>query len=176
MTKTSREYASALFELARETGSEKEFKTAMQTILKELNENPEYVELLSTPSLPINERLDLLETAFYDCVPEYVMSLTEILCRRGRLQELGEISKEYDELYKAFESVSIAKIVTAVPLTEQEKSELVSQLEKKSGHSVTPQYEIDKSLLGGAVVYMDGTVTDGSLKNKLKQVKEVIGK
>ena len=176
MTETSKEYASALFELAKETGSEKEFRTAIQTILSELSGNPEYMDLLSSPNIPIRERKSLIEQAFAAHVPEYVLSFTELLCEKGHIHEFDKCANEYDELYKAFESISNDRIISAIHLTDEEKSNLVSKLEKTSGHHVTAQYEIDKTLLGGVVIHMDDNVIDGSLKRKLREVKEVIGK
>lgn len=176
MTETSKEYATALFELAKEAGSEKEFRAAMQMILSELSENPEYMDLLASPGIPFNERKALIEQAFAAHIPEYVLSFTELLCEKGHIYEFGKCVKEYDELYKAFEAVSNARIVSTVPLTKQEKSNLIAKLEKISGHRVTAKYEINTTLLGGVVVYIDDVVIDGSLKRKLKEVKEVIGK
>ena len=76
---------------------------------------------------------------------------------------------------KAFESLSTARVVSAISMTDEQKAALVKKLEKMSGHIVTAEYEIDETLLGGVVVHMDDTVIDGSLKQQLKEVKEVIG-
>lgn len=175
MTETAKEYATALFELAKESASEKEIGDALAMLLSEISENPEYEELLSSPNISLRERRTLLEEAFADRVPEYALSFTELLCEKGKIRELGSCVREYQAMYQALQSLSHAKVVSAVPLTESEKTALIKKLEKISGHSVSAQYETDESLLGGLVVYMDGNVLDGSLKNQLKEVKEVIG-
>ena len=60
-------------------------------------------------------------------------------------------------------------------LTGEEKAALVQRLAALSGHTVEPTYEIDGSILGGVVVYMDDRVIDSSLRHKFKEIKEVIG-
>lgn len=175
MMETAKEYATALFELAKETNEEKQFADALVFIRNTFTSNPEYVDLLSSPNIPARERRTLLEKAFAERVPEYVLSFTELLCDRGHIREFDKCVKEYEQLLKAFASVSNARVVSAVSLTDSEKAALIRKLEKISGHSVTAQYEIDESLLGGMVVHMDDTVIDGSLKHQLKEVKEVIG-
>lgn len=175
MTQTAKEYAVALFELAKETDSEKTFADALNVVLNEFTSNPEYAVLLSSPNVPARDRRALLETAFAGHVPEYVLSFTQLLCDKGHITDFEKYVKEYEQLVKSFTSVSDARIVSAVPLTDSEKSALVKKLEAISGHHVTAEYEIDKSLLGGVVVHMDDTVIDGSLKHKLKEIKEVIG-
>lgn len=77
-------------------------------------------------------------------------------------------------MYKHFLSVSEAEVISAVPLTESEKSALISKLEKTSGKKVSAHYSVDASLLGGIIVKSEDTVIDGSLRSKLGKVKEVI--
>jgi F-type H+-transporting ATPase subunit delta len=176
MTEISKEYAQALFELAKEQGSEKEFSQALHLILTELENAPEYAELLSSPNIPIEERRNLIGQAFAEQVPEYVLSFTQLLCERGRIREFKSCVREYEALYRTFESVSTARIISAAALTDSQKKALIEKLEKISGHTVTAEYEIDEALLGGLTVYIDDKVIDGSLRRKLKEVKEVIDK
>ncbi len=176
MTQISNEYAGALFELAREQGRAGEYSSALALIRRELDAQPEYIELLSSPNIPVEERKGLLERAFGAHVPADVLSFTQLLCEKGRIRTFGECADGYDKLYKALEAISSARIVSAVELTEDEKNALVSKLEKLTGRNVLPCYELDPSLIGGAVIYIDDTVIDGSLKSRLKEIKEVIGR
>lgn len=176
MTETAKEYAVALFELAYENNSGAEYLEALKLILSEFDKNPEYLQLLSSPNIAVSERKELLENAFAPYVPEYVMSFTKLLCEKQHIMEFGRCVDEYEELYKASESVSNAHIISSVPLSDAEKTKLTEKLEKLSRRTIIPQYEIDETILGGIIIKMDDTIIDGSLKHKLKEVKEVIGK
>ena len=59
-----------------------------------------------------------------------------------------------------------------IELSEDEKNRLVSKLEKTSGKNVNAEFVVDQSILGGIIVETDGKILDGSLKYKLKDVKE----
>ena len=176
MAEISKEYAQALFELAKEQGIEQECAAALHVIAAELDNMPEYAELLSSPNIPMDERKALIEQAFSAYVPEYVLSFTQLLCEHGHIREFGSCLREYEELYKALESISTARIISAIELTDSQKKKLTEKLEKISGHTVIANYEIDETLLGGLTVYIDDKVIDGSLRRKLKEVKEVIDK
>ena len=63
MTELGKEYASALFELARENSCEKEFSDALGLIERQFEAQPHYAELLSSPDISIGERRKLLEAA-----------------------------------------------------------------------------------------------------------------
>lgn len=173
MAEVSREYAAALFELAKESGQEKAFLDALQEIQAQLDAQPEYDALLSSPNLSIRQRQELLEQAFAQ-VPEYVLSFTELLCEKGHIQQFDACVQEYEALYRALSRISTARVVSAVALTDEEKRALVARLEKRSGHTVTAQYDIDEGILGGLIVHMDDTVIDGSLRRKLKEVEGAI--
>ena len=78
----------------------------------------------------------------------------------------------YDEICE----VSNAKVTSAVELNETEKASLKEKLEKKSGHKIIIEYSVDKSIIGGLIVEMDGKIMDSSLRKHLKDVKDVISK
>ena len=174
MTEISKEYAQALFELACEQGAEKEYFNALELIAAELEQTPEYTTLLSAPDIPLDTRKELIADAFGGRVPPHVLSFLQLLCQQGRIRELKNCVPAYGELYKALESISTAQVISAVPLTDDQKKALVIKLEKISGHRVSATYEIDETLLGGLTVYMDDKVFDGSLRRRLKEIKEVM--
>ena len=67
-----------------------------------------------------------------------------------------------------------AEVTSAVALTEDEKARLIKSLEKKTGHRVELACRVDKDILGGIIVRTEDTVLDGSLKHKIRSVKDVI--
>lgn len=175
MTELSKEYAAAVFALAKEASAEKDFLDALSLVESELAAEPEYSLLLSCPNIPIRERQRLIEQAFADQIPEYVLSFIELLCENGHIQSFGECVKEYEKMYKVLSSVSSAQIISAIELSGEEKTALVKKLEKLTGHAVVSEYEIRDSIIGGVIVNIDDKVIDGSIRNRLQEVKEVIG-
>jgi F-type H+-transporting ATPase subunit delta len=174
MTELSKEYASALFELAMEDHSEAEFAEALQTILSLMAEEPEYYDLLASPNIPYTERQHLLEQAF-GFFPEPILAWLVLLCKKGHIRMLPDCIRKYEALYQASQNTSEATVISAVPLTDSEKKTLLRKLEQRSSHSVHATYQVDPQLIGGLIVQMDDWMLDGSLRHKLKEVKEVMG-
>lgn len=172
----SREYGEALFALATECGACDEYNDALDVVSTVFKENPEYVDFLASPSIPKAERIEALETAFSERVPEHIVSFLSILCERGRIREFGGCAGEYKALLDASKNVTLAKVVSAAPLTESQKEKLQIKLEKLSGQTVMLDCSVDKSLLGGLIIETDGKTIDGSLKRRLYEVKEVISR
>ena len=176
MTEISKEYAEALFALSCETGEEKQMMSALEEVQTALEQNPDFMELLASPSIPLGERLEAIERVFLGRIPEHGLSFLQLLCEKGRIGSFSACVKEYRGLLHMRESMITAKITSAVELTEAERAALKQKLEKKSGSAVLLDCSVDPSLLGGLIVEMNGTVTDGSLSHRLREVKEVMNR
>ena len=79
MTATGNNYAEALFMLAREENNVDAFFESLKTVESVLNENPEYLQFLSTPSIPKSERTAALAAAFETKINEHVLSFLQLL-------------------------------------------------------------------------------------------------
>lgn len=174
MTGSSKEYAIALFNLAKESSIETELSENLELLKEVFESTPEYAAFLSAPSIPKQERLDTIQNTFGEDLHEYALSFLSLLCEQGNVDILSECVDEYDALYSASNKVSHAAAVSAVELTDDEKKKLLAKLEKLSGNRVDIEYRIDKRLLGGIVVDMDGMRLDGSLRRQLKNIREVM--
>lgn len=175
MTGSSKEYASALFSLARESGTERELLDGLSYMQEIFSDAPEYMDFLASPGIPKSERLATLDTLSGE-IPEYASSFISLLCEHGAIRSFSECAKEYELLYTESIRLSRATVTSAVPLSEDEKEKLRKKLAAISGHSVELDCATDESLLGGAIVEMDGARYDGSLRHQLQNMKEVMEK
>lgn len=174
MTEISKEYACALFMLAAEENLEKEISEALRSISGILKETPEYLDLLASPNIPLSERLQAVDEAFSNNMPEYAVSFLKLLCERGHIRLFHKCVSEYEELYHAADGISTAKVISAAPMSKNEKAALKEKLEAYTGHAVIMEYSVNKALLGGVIVRIDGKILDGSLRRRLHDIKEVM--
>ena len=79
MMQTDREYAEALFMLAAEEGNTEEYFSSLQTVKELIDENPDYLEFLSSPAISLKERLFAIDEAYGETFPEYVVSFLKLL-------------------------------------------------------------------------------------------------
>lgn len=174
MTQTGREYAEALFRLARETNEEQEVLDSLSEVGRFFREYPEYTDFLASPNIPKKERTEAFEKAFAGKISEYVLFFVQLLCDKGHIRAFDDCVKEYKALYRASRNISEATVESAVPLTEEEKSKLKKKFEAMTGNSVVLTCRTDASVLGGIIVHIDGKILDGSLKHRLMKMKEVM--
>lgn len=175
MTATGNNYAEALFMLAREENSVDEFYEGLKIAKGVFDECPEYLQFLSTPSIPKSERTAALAQAFEGRVNTHVLSFLQLLCERQKAESFNECLSEYERLREWASNTVEATVKTAVELSDIQKSELTAALQKRTGKVVTLKTVTDKRLIGGITVEIDGEIFDGSVKNNLKRAREVIG-
>lgn len=176
MDDMSKAYGTAIFALACEMNAKDEYSDALDTVLCAVEENPAYLELLSSPGIPLAERLGVLDEAFGSVLPEHVLSFVKLLCEKGHIRSFSGCVREFRKLLEASRRILTARVTSAVALTDEEVRRLTEKLEKLSGNTVVPELFVDASLLGGMIVEMDGKVMDGSLRSRLHEVKEVMSR
>ena len=90
------------------------------------------------------------------------------------MRHFFKCNDEFNKLMCDDRAITSATITSAVELNDDEKKKLIAKLEKLSGRRVNATYKIDKTLLGGFIVEIDGKILDGSLKKQMQNIKGVI--
>jgi F-type H+-transporting ATPase subunit delta len=174
MTTTIREYAEALFELAVQGGVTKETSEGLETVVSALLQTREYRALLASPAITKEERLAALDATFRGKIPDILLAILRMMVSRGHVSALNGMARDYEELARGYRGESMAIVTSAVPLKEAETVALRAKLEKKLARQITLQCVVDPALIGGVRVEVDGRVIDGSIRNKLDEIKEVM--
>ena len=174
MKEVIKEYAEALFILALEKNKEQEYLKALENALNAFESEPMYMEFLSAPGITLGERIGSVEGVFGGKLPDDVVSFLQLLCEKGRIASYKSCVDEYRRLLYAKENIKSAYVTSAVELTEAQKTALIRKLEKLSGHNVQLHLTVDESVIGGIMVEMDGKVIDGTLRQRLREVKDVM--
>ncbi len=174
MERISRDYAVALFDVAKEKAEEETVYLDMKKVNAVFSEFPEYAEMLSAPSIALPKRLNAVNDAFGESVCEEVLSFIGILCKNNKIKTFSDCFKEFEDLYSTDTKTVSAEVFSVVPLSEEQKVKLCKKLEKITGKTVVLDCKIDEKLIGGVTVKVDGRIIDGSVKRRLDDIKEVI--
>jgi len=174
MTHTSREYAEALYELAAEQGQEDAWGEKLREVEDALRAEPGFLNLLASPAIPREERMDALSAAFQDRIPLPMLVLLRMMVYRGHARSLRDMIRSFYDLAREHRGESEARVFSAVPLTDAEKEALRQKLEKRFHRRMILDCQVDPALLGGIRVETEGRVLDGTLRTRLQEIKEVM--
>lgn len=171
MSKAGDLYGQSLYDLAAEENLTDEILGEMSAVKEIFTENPDYVTLLSEPSVPKKERLQLVDEAFNGSLQPYLMSFIKILIEKGLLREYSACYKRFRLSYNEAHGIAEALVTTAVALDDTQLSQLKEKLEKISGKKVLLDQKTDPSVLGGVRVDLEGQLFDGTVKGRLSELR-----
>lgn len=172
----SKSYAKALFDLGMGKNCSEEYLNELDLADEILSENPEYITFLSSLGIPLEERLESIDKAFSKDFSEEIVSFFKLLCEKRHIGLLHECIIDYKCIFDSVNKIKTAKIVSAFELSENEKTALKEKLEQISDSKVILECIIDKSVVGGISVELDGSLINWTISRRLKEVKEVINK
>lgn len=174
MTQASQIYGKSLYDLAAEENLTEEITEEMDAVGKIFKENPDYITLLSEPSIHKDERLRMLDDAFRGEVHPYLLNFLKILTEKGIIREFGACARRVRELYNKDHGISSAVVTSAVPLSEEQAGQLQQRLEVMSGRKVILSQRIDETVLGGLRVEIDGRLLDGTVRTRLDDLRRKV--
>lgn len=178
MTQTARVYGGSLYDLAAEEQLTGRIMEQMNEIRDIFRENPEYLKLLSEPSIPKTDRTGLIENAFGAQAERYLVNFMKLLCERNILREFSGCFEEFTRRYNAEHGIAEAVVTSAVALSDGQMEALKARLEKISGKKVSLVQKKDPSVLGGLRVELDGKQLDGTVQSRMsgisKKLNEII--
>jgi F-type H+-transporting ATPase subunit delta len=131
---------------------------------------PQMADLLGNPRLTRAQKLELFFAVGGDRLAAQVRNLVTILVDGARASLLPEIAAQFDALKRAHESVLKVRIVSAMPLADAEREDLVAELSRKYGRRVEASVDVDASLIGGARVHVGDEVIHASMRDALAQM------
>ncbi len=174
MTQIAKNYADALYELARDEGLDEQIYAQLREIQALMEENPDYVRLLSAPNLPKPERLAALDEAFSGRVHPYLLHFLKLLCERGHIRELKDCAIQYRRRRNADLGILDAVAITAVPLRAELREKLRARLQALTGKQIELQYRVDSGVLGGIRLEYDGKALDGTVRSRLAGIEKTL--
>lgn len=87
---------------------------------------------------------------------------------------MQEIFWEYSNLYRKYREERYARVVTAVPLTEEEREQLKAKLDGLFNTHVVIENIVDPQIIGGVMIRMGFQVIDGTIGAQLDRLKAMI--
>ena len=176
MNEVSKEYGTALYMLACEEDKTNSYLEQLDIISNIFKEQKDYEAFLQSPNIPLKKRIESIETVFSNLVDENMVSFLQLLCEKNRFNCYSDAVMTYRELYEVATRILRVKVKSSIELTQSQKKRLTEKLETLHKCKVDIEYIIDPALIGGIVVEADDKVTDGSIRHRLQQVKDVISR
>jgi F-type H+-transporting ATPase subunit delta len=166
-------YAAALADVAVERKNSETVKRNLAAFVEAFSSIADLRNALESPALNAEvKRKVIAEVAGKMGLDVAVRNFIYLVVDHRRTEVLPEIEQAFlSELNERLGIVD-AEVTSAHELNDDEKLQLSTVLEQRTGKKVEARFQIDGALLGGAVVRLGSTIYDGSVRDQLKRLRE----
>ena len=172
MSAVAREYAEALYGLARDEGVAERVREELRALREPIGENAAYLRLLGAQNIAREERCALLEDCLRGRVHPYVLNFLRLMTEKGVVRHFRECCDAYQALYNEDHGVLAVRCMSAVPLTDGQAKRLTERLERLTGKRVELTCALDPACLGGLRLDYDGRRLDDTVRHRLDAMRE----
>lgn len=169
-----RRYAMALYEVAEAEGKVEKYLADLKEVQRIIDSNREFYEIIKHPQISTIRKKALFRNIFKDAMDEELLSFLLVLIDKDRILHLREKISEYEKIYLKKHNTLRAKVKTVLPMNDMEREALRAKLGKIYGKEIVLEEEIDKDIIGGVFVMVGTDVIDGTLRNRLMEMKKLM--
>lgn len=137
-----------------------------------LRGNEQLLATLGDRELPIERRQGVVEELLGVKATPATTALVSMVVGTGRGADLPAIIDEAVVRSAAGRNRALARVRSAVELSEDQKSRLAAAIKSSTGTDVEIRVVIDESVLGGLVTEIGDDVIDGSVRSRMAQLRE----
>ena len=137
----------------------------------------EFTNLLKSPVIKADKKQQIIEAVTKGKVSEITTAFNRLLVVKGRESDLPEIFDAFIDQYNTIKGIHKIKLTTAVPVSEELKSSIVTKAKAEAGlNEVELTTAVDESLIGGFTLEFNNKLVDASILRDLKDIKKQFNK
>ena len=174
MTQVGSVYGEALYSLALEEALSAQILEEISVLAQSFRAEPDFIRLLCTPNLSVQERCKILDDSFRSKLHPYVLNFLKILTEKGYMRHFFDCCKAYEESYNRDNGILPVTAITAVSLNTAQVEKLTEKLCQITGKQVKLHNRVDPNVLGGVRLDYDGKRLDDTVSHRLDAVRSLL--
>ena len=165
-------YATALFDLALESGALDAVDADLSRFTALLDESDDLVRLVQSPVFAAEDQLRAVSAVLAKAgIGGLVGNFVKVAASNRRLFAVPGMVSGYRQLLAKHRGEVTAEVTSAEPLSDLQTAALKEALKAQIGKDVTLSSNVDPALIGGLVVKVGSRMIDTSLRSKLNSLK-----
>ena len=173
LNSTSKSYARALYELAKENSELDKVEDGMNGMKTLLSDSSDFKEMILNPTVTKEEKNKVIikivdQYNFCQTLKKFLGFLTT----KNRLFFLNQIIGSFLDLISSSKRELKAKLLSSKKLSKTELEKIRNELSKDFQSPIKIDYKYDPDLIGGLVIQVGSVMVDTSIKSKLRQLQK----
>jgi F-type H+-transporting ATPase subunit delta len=134
--------------------------------------SPDLKQVLMSPAVPREKKTQVVGAVLSeDGLHRLIRNFLMVIVEHRRTAELERIENSFEAAVDKRQGYVRADIISAVPLTDSQREELLHALGTKVGKFIRPVYQLDKNIVGGVIARFGSREYDGSVTGRLEAMR-----
>ena len=169
-------YAGTLFDATNEAGGQDavvEVRNQAAELLKVIYADMDLTYALSNPDYTPEQRHTLAKSVFANVNPQ-LCEVIAVMAENGDADLLSRVYHTYEQIMADKLNLCVVDVVTAVPLDDSLRDLIKKKTEADLGCKAVLNEGIDKSILGGIIMRVNGMRIDASVISQLNKARHTL--
>ena len=176
MTEVASHYGQSLYDLAKTEDLSHEILTQILALNESFSQEPDFLRLLRSANLSVQQRCDIIDDCFKGKLHEYVVNFLKILTEKSYIRHFPNCVAAYRQQYNLDNNILPVTAVTAVALTKSQEGKLRDRLAAITGQTILLTNQVDPSVIGGVRLDYHGKRLDDTVSHRLESVRSMLQK
>ena len=163
-------YGLALFSLAIDKNKVLEWQEEVKELVSVLKENADFIMILGSSFMPLNERQEILEKSLQG-VDKEIIALMKVVMENNRTSSLLDIFESFNSYCNEYRGISEGYVYSTLKLEQKVINQIEDKISKMEHNKVELKNVIDPTLIGGIKIVIHDRIYDGSIKHHLEMMK-----
>jgi len=165
-------YASALFELAKESGTLSQVEADLGKFQTLLDMSPDLCRLVASPVFSAEDQERAVAAVLSKAeISGLTANFFKLIAKNRRLFAAPDMIRVFKAFAAQERGEITAEVTSAVALTEEQVAALKDTLKASVGKDVQLDMHVDPDILGGLIVKIGSRMVDSSLRTKLASMR-----
>ena len=165
-------YAQAILAVASAESNGAQVEDEIYRFSQVLQSSEELKSTLSDASIPSARRQQIVEDLLDGQVTQTTVALVSMIVAAGMGGDIKAIADKVVGLGAESRDKAVAEVYSVVDLSSDQQQRLAAALKSATGKDVEMKIIIDESVMGGLLVQIEDEVIDGTVRTRLKQLRE----
>ncbi len=165
-------YAQAILAVASAESNGAQVEDEIYRFSQVLQSSEELKSTLSDASIPSARRQQIVEDLLDGQATQTTVALVSMIVAAGMGSDIKAIADRVVGLGAESRDKAVAEVYSVVDLSSDQQHRLAAALKSATGKDVEMKIIIDESVMGGLLVQIEDEVIDGTVRTRLKQLRE----
>lgn len=148
------------------------YREDLKFLTRNLKKNPDFLMLLTSPFVDDKEKYKALDDTFGELLAPEILIFSKMLIKNKIIKQIDEVYEIFNTLAYRDQNVLEGVIYSPFPLDESQIKKMEEVFENKLGKKCVFEVSIDKSLIVGLKVLIDGTMYELNASSRLEDMKQ----